>query len=119
MLVTSNFSFSHSVFKRLISQGRQKVSLLWNGLKAWSNQADRRVMDRNSFYSFVSIIYVCYLSGEFANNNLKFDGNDSKFSKRVENTARKGEIARCEQFLFFSLCFQKTSTADTYKPGKG
>ena len=25
LLVTSNFSFSHSVFKRLVSQGRQKV----------------------------------------------------------------------------------------------
>ena len=32
MLVTSNFSFSHSVFKRLVSQGRQKVSLCGNGL---------------------------------------------------------------------------------------
>ena len=31
-LVTSNFSFSHSVFKRLVSQGRQKVSLCGNGL---------------------------------------------------------------------------------------
>ena len=33
----SNFSFSHSVFKRLISQGRQKVSLCGNGLNRWSN----------------------------------------------------------------------------------
>ena len=32
LLVTSNFSFSHSVFKRLVSQGRQKVSLCENGL---------------------------------------------------------------------------------------
>ena len=32
LLVMSNFSFSHSVFKRLISQGRQKVSLCGNGL---------------------------------------------------------------------------------------
>ena len=29
---TSNFSFSYSVFKRLVSQGRQKVSLCGNGL---------------------------------------------------------------------------------------
>ena len=34
LLVTSNFSFSHSVFKRLVSQGRQKVSLCGNGLKS-------------------------------------------------------------------------------------
>ena len=32
LLVTSNFSFSHSVFKSLVSQGRQKVSLCGNGL---------------------------------------------------------------------------------------
>ena len=30
---TSNFSFSHNVFKRLLSQRRQKVSLCGNGLK--------------------------------------------------------------------------------------
>ena len=34
LLVTSNFSFSHSVFKRLVSQGCQKVSLCGNGLKS-------------------------------------------------------------------------------------
>ena len=33
LLVTSNFSFSHGVFKRLVSQGRQKVSLCGNGLR--------------------------------------------------------------------------------------
>ena len=32
LLVTNNFSFSHSVFKRLDSQGHQKVSLCGNGL---------------------------------------------------------------------------------------
>ena len=33
LLVTSNFSFSHSVFQRLVSQGRPKVLLCGNGLK--------------------------------------------------------------------------------------
>ena len=33
LLVMSNFSFSHSIFKRLVSQGSQKVSLCGNGLK--------------------------------------------------------------------------------------
>ena len=32
LLVTSNFSFSHSVFKRVVSQGHQNVSLCGNGL---------------------------------------------------------------------------------------
>ena len=39
--------------------------------------------------------------------------NGRKFSKWVENTLGKGEIAHYEQFLLFSQCFQKTSTADT------
>ena len=39
ILVTSNFSFSHSVFERLVSQGRQKVSLCGNGLKSLANIA--------------------------------------------------------------------------------
>ena len=31
---------------------------------------------------------------EFADNNSKFGENGRKFSKRVENTVGKGEIAR-------------------------
>ena len=38
MLVSSIFSFSHNVLKRLISQTRQKVSLCGNGLK-WRKSA--------------------------------------------------------------------------------
>ena len=49
---------------------------------------------------------------EFA-DNFKFDENGGKFIKRVENTVRKGEIARYEQFLLFPECFEKTCTADT------
>ena len=42
-----------------------------------------------------------------ADINFKFDENSRKFSKRVENTVGKGEIARYEQFLLFPQCFQK------------
>ena len=45
---------------------------------------------------------------EFADNNSKFNENGRKFSKWVENTVRKGEIARYEQFLLFPQRFQKT-----------
>ena len=44
---------------------------------------------------------------EFADSNFKFEENGRKLSKHVENTVGKGEIARYEQFLFFSQCFQK------------
>ena len=37
----SNFSFSHSVFERLVSQGHQKVSLCGNGLKELQESMDR------------------------------------------------------------------------------
>ena len=50
---------------------------------------------------------------EFADNNFKFNENSRRFSKRVENTVGKGEIARFEPFLLFPQCFQKTCTADT------
>ena len=50
---------------------------------------------------------------EFVDNNVKTDENGGKFSKQVENTMGKGEIARDEQFLCFPLCFQNTNTTDT------
>ena len=43
-----------------------------------------------------------------ADDNFKFDENSRKFSKWVENTVGKGEIARYEQFLLFPQCFQKS-----------
>ena len=36
-----------------------------------------------------------------------------ELSKRLENTAGKGEIARYEQFLLFPRCFQKTCAVNT------
>ena len=44
---------------------------------------------------------------------FSFDENGRKFSKWVENTVGKGEIACYEQFLLFPQCFQKPCTADT------
>ena len=43
-----------------------------------------------------------------ADDNFEFDVNSRKFSKLVENTMGRGEIARYEQFLLFPQCFQKT-----------
>ena len=50
---------------------------------------------------------------EFADDNVKFDKNGIKFSKRIENIVDKEEIAHWEQFLFFPLCLQKTCAIDT------
>ena len=50
---------------------------------------------------------------DFVDENFKFDENAWKFSKWVENTVGKGEIACSKQFLLFPECFQNTCTADT------
>ena len=51
---------------------------------------------------------------EFADDNFELDQNGKKFSKMVENTVGKGEIARYdEKFLLFPQCFQKACIADT------
>ena len=52
---------------------------------------------------------------EFADDNFKFDENGRKFSKGIENTVGKGEIAHYEQFLLFPQCFQKTYVLQTRK----
>ena len=53
----------------------------------------------------------------FADDNIEFDENGNKFSKGVENTVGKGEIACYKKCLHFSQYFKKTYTADTLTPG--
>ena len=50
---------------------------------------------------------------EFLDNNFKCDENGRKFSKQVQKTVGKGEIACFQQFLLFPQCFQKSCAADT------
>ena len=49
---------------------------------------------------------------EFAHDNFKYE-NARKFSKMVENTVGRGEIARHEQFLLFPQFLFMTCTMDT------
>ena len=42
-------------------------------------------------------------SKEFEDDNLRFDENGRQFSKSVENTVEKVEIACNEHFLFFQV----------------
>ena len=52
---------------------------------------------------------------EFAGNNFEFGENGQKFSKRIENTVGKGEIACKEQFLLFPQCCFKGLLLQTCK----
>ena len=54
---------------------------------------------------------------EFADDNFQFNENGREFSKLVENTVGKGDIACHKQSLLFPQCFQKICTADMKKPG--
>ena len=119
MLVTSNFSFSHSVFKRLVLQTRKNQGLFGKGLNPSSldhtvsesfgagvtdNSNDDDLSNLPATHSYPitrrQILDSSKLK-EFADDNFEFDENGRKFSKRVENTVGKGEIARYEQFLLF------------------
>ena len=50
--------------------------------------------------------FLLFQAERLCKQQFKYDGNGRKFSKTVENTVGKGEIARCEQFLLFPMCFQ-------------
>ena len=52
---------------------------------------------------------------DFADDNFRFDENDRKLSKWVENTVGKGESARYEQFLLFPQYFQKACSPGASK----
>ena len=87
-------------FQKACLPGVSKGVIVWEWVKEPSPFSKRQILDSSK-------------SKEFADDNFKFDVNSRKFSKQVENTVGKGEIARYEQFLLFPQCFQKTFTADT------
>ena len=100
----------HLVFstKTCISVDRQRYGLV--GSKLPSIQ---KLKTCTQFW-FHNIIFTHYDKildwsklKQFADDNFEFDVNSRTFSKLVENTVGKGEIARHEQFLLFPQCFQK------------
>ena len=101
LLITSNFSFCHWVFKILLLQTRKNQGLFGKGfIQSCSPFPKQQISDFSKLK-------------DFADNNFKFDENGRKFAKKTEKTVGKGEIACYKQLLLFPLCFQKTSSADT------
>ena len=86
LLVPNNFSFSRNVF--------YPKRYLFSISNAFNPLPDDKVLDSSKLK-------------EFADDNFKFDENERKLSKQVENSVGEGEIARYEQFLLFPQCFQK------------
>ena len=58
------------------------------------------------FNPFLNNKWTLFTVKVFAEVNFEFDENGRKFSKRVQNTVGKGEIAHHEQFPLFPQCFQ-------------
>ena len=125
LLVTSNFFFSHSVFKRLVQQTHKNQGLFGKGLIGFSSGVWLSHERALQSLSVVLVKHRKYLT-LFQTTNFRLFQNESlcsqqfqiwwngrKFSKRVENTVGKGEIACYEQYLIFPQCFQNTCTADT------
>ena len=69
--------------------------------KAFSAQANLLTLSRTKNFRLFQTERIC-------RQQFWLCENGRKFSKRVENTAGKGEIARYEQFLLFPQCFQMT-----------
>ena len=69
LLVTGNFSFSHSVFKRLVSQRHQKASLCGNGLTSKKVEAYENIMggggedDNKNFFVKIQEIHKYVICG--------------------------------------------------------
>ena len=56
LFVTSNFSFSHSVFKRLVSQGLHKVSLCGKGLNKYHTMMTFDACEEKVFWKHCSLV---------------------------------------------------------------
>ena len=91
--------FSFPSLKFGISGLRLKLILQGNSCTKESKLADKPIT-RQQLLDYSKL-------KEFADDNFKFDENGRKLSKWVENIVGKGEIARYEQFLLFSQCFQR------------
>ena len=132
LLITSNFSFSQGVFKMLVSQGRQKVSLCGNGLTlnhtivtfgvpeenaSWKHCAKKRkcwwpaftLFPHNVFYSIKDKFHHL-TQDETCLQMLPIWARLNPFlnkpSTSLEKTLwEKGEIACNEQFLLLPQCF--------------
>ena len=96
---TSNFSFSHNVFKRLLSQARQKLSLCGNGL----NSANEKILALSKLKAF-------------ADNKLNVIQNNKVVFHWIDNIVGKGENAGYQHFLLFPQCFQKAFSSWVSKP---
>ena len=91
-LETSNFSFFHHAFSPFRDEYQNMSHNLFSE-SAFNPLPDDKILDWSKLK-------------QSEDNNFEFDVNSNKFSKLVENTVGKGEIACYKKFLL-PQCFHK------------
>ena len=109
LLVSSNFSFSHSVFERLVSQGRQKVSLCGNGLNVSAKGIDtcRPRSSGSSLHGSISFAICKFFPWQ--KTTLALDPFDCE-SIRIQGTQSFVMTQLCNT----SLCIKSVSFLSAY-----
>ena len=120
----NNFSFSHSVFKRLVLQTCDNQGLFGKGLKEKCAKIVELYNDYTSGEIASSGLFYCtYCFNSlpndkfsdwsklkaFADDKLNLTEKLKLELERVENIVGKGENAGYQHFLLFPQCFQKAS----------
>ena len=122
MLLTSIFSFSNNVLYHF----NRQLFISYLHLHVCCRLQMLSILDKSKIMSFGKELYKpcnrvnildltlpqttncrVFQTERICRQQFKFDESGRMFSKWVENTVRKAEIARDEQFLLFSQCFQK------------
>ena len=114
LLVTSNFSFPHIVFKGHVLQTRKNRGLFGKGLTTMSSSGSLNPPHNSELYRNE----MAFLKTLLVKENIEVTSIFSLYPfpeqalvftclqyKSLENTVGKGEIARNEQFLLFPQCF--------------
>ena len=116
MLVTSNFSFSHSVFKRLVLQTHENQGLFGKGLTATFQLSSEASLNYAASKWYIrdwvnpladdKILGLSKLKA-FADDKLNVTQTITVVFHRIENIVGKGENAGYRYFLLLPQCFQK------------
>ena len=102
----ANFSFSHSVFKRHVLQTHTNQQFLL------FPQCFQKTCTADTYKPAISPFPTVFSKDMYCRHvqTSNFSFSHSVFKRHVLQTRTN------QQFLLFPQCFQKTCTADTYKP---
>ena len=91
LLITSNFSFSHCVFKRLVQQTRKKPGLVWERVNTFLKP---QISDTSKLK-------------EFADDNLKFEKNGRSSLNGLKTLWEKEKLLITSNFSFSHSDFKR------------